>query len=124
MREIARQTGLSRNTVRRYLRDEQAGRYRQREPRPTKLNPVKDYLLERVVAARPHWIPATVLLWELQEAGYEGGISQLRAFLAPYKRVEPEPVVRFEMPPGKQMQADFTVIHYGDRPGCVHGQRS
>jgi transposase len=116
VREIARQTGLSRNTVRRYLRDEQAARYKQREPRPTKLDPFKDYLLERVAAARPHWIPATVLIRELQEAGYEGGISQLKAFLAPYKRAEPEPVVRFETPPGKQMQADFTVIRRGRAP--------
>ncbi|MEZ0602546.1 helix-turn-helix domain-containing protein, partial [Paraburkholderia sp. IW21] len=109
VREIARQTGLSRNTVRRYLRDEQAIRYKQREPRATKLDPFKDYVLERVAAARPHWIPATVLLRELQETGYEGGISQLKAFLAPYKRPEAEPVVRFETAPGKQMQADFTV---------------
>jgi len=116
VREIARQTGLSRNTVRRYLRDEQAGRYKQREPRPTKLDPFKDYLLERVAAARPHWIPATVLLRELQEAGYEGGVSQLKAFLAPYKRAESEPVVRFETAPGKQMQADFTVIRRGRAP--------
>ena len=60
-REIARQMGLSRNTVRRYLRDEQAPRYKQREPRPTKLDPFKDYLLKCAIAARPHWIPATVL---------------------------------------------------------------
>ncbi len=71
VREIARQTGLSRNTVRRYLRDAQAGRYKQRELRPTKLDPFKGCLLERVAAARPHWIPATVLLRELQEAGYQ-----------------------------------------------------
>jgi transposase len=116
VREIARQTGLSRNTVRRYLRDEQAGRYKQREPRPTKLDPFKDYVLERVAAARPHWIPATVLHRELQETGYEGGISQLKAFLAPYKHHEAEPVVRFETPPGKQMQADFTVIRRGRAP--------
>ncbi|QOK83705.1 IS21 family transposase [Ralstonia solanacearum] len=116
VREIARQMGLSRNTVRRYLRDGQAGRYKQREPRPTKLDPFKDYLLERVAAARPHWIPATVLLRELQDAGYEGGISQLKAFLAPHKRVAIEPVVRFETPPGKQMQADFTVIRRGRAP--------
>lgn len=42
VREIAPQTGLSRNTVRRYLRDELAGRYKQREPRPTKLDPFKN----------------------------------------------------------------------------------
>jgi len=116
VREIARQTGLSRNTIRRYLRDEQAERYKQRELRPTKLDPFKDYLLGRVAAARPHWIPATVLLRELQDAGYEGGISQLKAFLVPYKRAEPEPVVRFETAPGKQMQADFTVIRRGRAP--------
>jgi transposase len=116
VREIARQTGLSRNTVRRYLRDEQASRYSRREPRATKLDPFKDYLLERVAAARPHWIPATVLLRELQEAGYEGGISQLKAFLVPHKRPEVEPVVRFETAPGKQMQADFTVIRRGREP--------
>lgn len=116
VREIARQTGLSRNTVRRYLRNEQASRYAQREPRATKLDPFKDYLLERVAAARPHWIPATVLLRELQESGYEGGISQLKAFLAPHKRPDAEPVVRFETAPGKQMQADFTVIRRGREP--------
>jgi transposase len=108
--------GLSRNTVRRYLRDEQANRYSPREPRGTKLDPFKDYLLERVAAARPHWIPATVLLRELQDAGYEGGISQLKAFLVPHKRPEAEPVVRFETAPGKQMQADFTVIRRGRDP--------
>jgi transposase len=116
VREIARQTSLSRNTVRRYLRDELAGRYKQRELRPTKLEPFKSYLLERVAAARPHWIPATVLLRELREAGYEGGISQLKAFLALHKQREAEPVVRFETAPGKQMQADFTVIRRGRAP--------
>ncbi|MGF6574894.1 transposase [Paraburkholderia sp. GAS333] len=119
VREIARQTGLSRNTVRRYLRNEQASRYSQHEPRATKLAPFKDYLLERVAAARPHWIPATVLLRELQEAGYEGGIDQLKAFLAPYKRPEVEQVVRFEAAPGKQMHPDFTVIRRGREPSLA-----
>ncbi|MCY1473645.1 hypothetical protein D9M68_69340 [compost metagenome] len=113
VREIARQTGLSRNTVRRYLRDEQAGRYRPRESRATKLEPYHGYLLERIEAARPRWIPATVLLRELRERGYDGGISQLKVFLAPHKRAEPEPLVRFETAPGKKMQADFTVIRRG-----------
>jgi transposase len=52
--------------------------------------------------------PATVLLREIREQGYPGGISQLREYLAPLKRGEPEPVVRFETEPGEQMQADFT----------------
>jgi hypothetical protein len=89
VREIARQTAFAQITVRRYLRDEQARRYKPREPRATKLYPFKDYPLERVAAARPHWIPATVLLRELQVAGYTGGISRLEAFLPPINIAKP-----------------------------------
>lgn len=113
MREIARQTGLSRNTVRRYLRESPVNRYGPRAPRPTKLDPFKAYIDERIEAARPRWIPATVLLRELRERGYAGGISQLKAFIAPMKRSAPEPVIRFETAPGVQMQADFTVVRRG-----------
>lgn len=116
VRQIARQLGCSRNTVRRYLRDEQAQRYGPRQPRACKLDGYKHYLSERVEQARPRWIPATVLLREIRERGYEGGISQLKAWLAPLKRVEPEPVVRFETPPGKQMQVDFTTVRRGREP--------
>jgi transposase len=35
IREIARETGVARNTVRRYLRDEAAARYKPRPPRST-----------------------------------------------------------------------------------------
>ena len=116
VRAIAKQLGCSRNTVRRYLREADARRYKPRAPRPSKLDPYKDYLRQRVEQARPRWIPATVLLREISEHGYGGGISQLKAWLAPLKTSEPEPVVRFETPPGKQMQADFTVVRRGRDP--------
>jgi transposase len=116
IRQIAKQLGCSRNTVRRYLREELASRYGPRVPRATKLDPYKAYVLQRVEQARPKWIPATVLLREIAERGYDGGISQLKAWLAPFKQVEPEPVVRFETPPGAQMQADFTWIRKGRDP--------
>lgn len=51
-----------------------------------------------------------MLLREIQAAGYEGGISQLKAYLAPFKVIPPDALVRFETEPGRQMQADFTVI--------------
>ena len=116
VRQIERQLGCSRNTVRRYLRDEAAGRYGPRAPRVRKLAPFETYLNERVEQARPRWIPATVLLREIAERGYAGGISQLKGFLAPLKRTTPEPVVRFETEPGVQMQADFTVVRRGRDP--------
>jgi len=116
VRSIAKQLGCSRNTVRRYLREEAARRYGPRQPRACKLDDYRSYLHERIEQARPRWIPATVLLREISARGYGGGISQLKVFLAPLKKVEPEPVVRFETPPGKQMQADFTHVRRGRDP--------
>ena len=80
IREIARDLGVSRNTVRRYLRGGQA-QYTPRPKRPTKLAPYEDYVRARLAAAQPDVIPATVLLRELAEQGYTGGISQLKAFI-------------------------------------------
>jgi len=116
VRSIAKQLGCSRNTVRRYLRDDAARRYGPRQARACKLDDYRSYLHERVEQARPRWIPATVLLREISERGYDGGISQLKAWLAPLKKTEPEPVVRFETPAGKQMQADFTHVRRGRDP--------
>lgn len=109
IREIAREMGVSRNTVRRYLREEGAPRYPERLARRTKLDPYKAYLTERVRQARPVWLPATVLLREIRAQGYGGGISQLKAYLSPMKPVKNDggPVVRFETAPGQQMQVDF-----------------
>ena len=76
IRQTARETGLSRNTVRRYLREGSSVRYGPREPRVCKLDAYKVFLQERLAQARPEWIPATVLLREIRAAGYEGGISE------------------------------------------------
>jgi transposase len=117
VRAIARELGVSRNTVRKYLRREaKLPKYQERAARATKLEPFKDYLHERVEAAKPRWIPATVLQREITERGYAGGISQLKGFLSPLRRREEEPLVRFETPPGKQLQVDFTTIRRGRNP--------
>jgi transposase len=113
IREIARMLEVSRNTVRRYLRVARLPRY-EREPRPSKLDPYKHYLAERVKAAAPEWIPATVLLRELRSLGYAGGITILKEHLAGLRPVaKPEPLIRFETEPGRQMQCDFATIRRG-----------
>jgi transposase len=113
IREIARMLNVSRNTVRRYLRHEGLPRY-QRRARPSKLDQYKRYIDERVKAAVPEWIPATVLLRELRALGYRGGYSILKDHLATLRPViEPEPLIRFETDPGRQMQADFATIRRG-----------
>jgi transposase len=114
IREIARETGSSRNTVRRYLRDESAARYKARPPRTTKLDPFKDYVIERLTAAAPERIPASVLLRELREQGYTGGYTILKVLAASVRPKEgAAAVVRFETGPGEQMQVDWAVIRRG-----------
>jgi len=115
IREIAREMGVSRNTVRRYLRDDEAERYRPRPLRRTKLDPFKGYVIERLGAAAPERIPASVLLMELRERGYAGGYTMLKVFVASVKPPEAaEPVIRFETAPGEQMQVDWAVIRRGE----------
>ena len=55
VREIARQLDCSRNTVRRYLRDQAAQRYGPRDLRVCKLDGYKSYLQERIEQANEDW---------------------------------------------------------------------
>src|SRR4051812_45495633 len=111
VREIARELGVSRNTVRRYLRDEEAVRYKARPQRVAKLAPFKGYVARRLASAAPDRIPASVLLSELRERGYTGGYTMLKVFVASLKPVAAAaPIIRFETAPGEQMQADWAVL--------------
>lgn len=114
VRGISRQLGISRNTVRRYLRDiAQSPDYGPRAARPSKLDPFKPYLRERIEAAKPYWIPAVVLCRELQIRGYDGQEGIVKNYVRQFKPITKEPVVRFETAPGQQMQVDFTTIKRG-----------
>jgi transposase len=107
--------GRSRNTVRRYLRGGDTAATRKPGPkRPEKLDPYKTYIIDRMAAASPDAIPASVLLREIQERGYDGGYSRVKQFvrgLVPASA--PEPVVRFEKEPGQRMQADWATVGKG-----------
>jgi transposase len=117
VREIARDLGLSRNTVRKYLRGRAEDERSPRASRVQKLDPFKQYLRDRVRSAHPTWLPATALLLELRELGYSGGITHLRIFLMSLRSVAaPDPVVRFETEPGRQMQVDWIVFRRGKLP--------
>jgi transposase len=68
-RHIAKLLGISRNTVKKYLASLEVS-YKKRAPKETKLEPYHDYLKQRVDAARPEWLPATVLFIEIKKQGY------------------------------------------------------
>ncbi len=81
IREIARQRGRSRNTVKRCLRDAGAERYGPRAASPTRLDTFEPYVPARIEAARPQSIPAVVLLREITGRGDSGELTQLEAFV-------------------------------------------
>lgn len=108
LRAIAQAIGASVNTVRKYLASEAAPRYRPRPPKPGKLAAFETYLRERVAAAHPAWIPATVLYREVKERGFTGCERLVSRFVRHLKPAKAEdPVVRFETEPGRQLQVDW-----------------
>jgi transposase len=106
IRQIAKQTGLSRNTVRKALRAKAPPVFKTPQ-RSSKLDPFKDYLRQRHTECG---LSAVRLLQELEPMGYSGSIDLLRRFLKPLKapaKALAKATVRFETPPGQQAQADW-----------------
>jgi transposase len=85
-----------------------------RAAKPTKLDDYRSYLKSRVEAAHPDWIPATVLYEEIKALGYTGGVRMVSGYLATLKpKRKEDPLVRFETPPGRQMQVDWGAFKLG-----------
>jgi transposase len=116
---IARELGLDRGTIYRWIAsgqldrdlDAERVRYRPRPPRPGQLDPYKP-----VIQARLAEYPALTsmrLLAEVRAAGYTGCRSQLSVFVQGVRpRPAVEPVVRFETGPGQQAQVDFARVAF------------
>ena len=106
VKAIARMTGLSRNTVRRVLREKAPQPYRRAE-RLCQLDPFKDYLRDRFGET---CLSAMRLIDEIRPMGYAGSLQTLRRFLGPLRKEagrNGKLTVRFETPPGKQGQSDW-----------------
>jgi len=108
IKAIGRELGISRTTVRKYLRAAQVPTASARAAKPTKLDDYRDYLQARVAAAHPDWIPSTVLFDEIVAFGYTGSVRTVSGYVATLKpQRRDDPLVRFETPPGRQMQVDW-----------------
>ena len=113
--QIARQLGISRQTIYNWI-DEPDDKAR-RVHRPSKLDSYRPYIQGRLERFD---LPATVLLREIREQGYDGGITILREHVAEIKdRQITRLVDRFETEPGRQAQVDWkscgTIMHNGHR---------
>lgn len=114
---IARQLGISRRVLYYWLetgqldRDVDAAGPRAPRPRLQLLDRYKPLIQERL-GTYPA-LSAVRLFQECRAAGYAGGMTQLRAYVAAVRpRPVPEPVVRFETVPGEQAQFDFAAVKF------------
>lgn len=115
LREIARMTGFSRNTVRKYLRDGLS-----REPRP---RPRRGSKLDAYKPTIDDWMKSglfncQVMLARLRELGYTGGVSTLKNYVQRFRPPKRQrATLRYETPPGEQAQLDWGICEYVDERG-------
>ena len=106
-KDIAAELGVHPKTVSRALK-RLAKPAPPRPPRPSKLAPFTA-LVDRWLADGV-W-NAVVIFRELQAAGYTGGLTTLRSYIAPRRMQRPSrATVRFETVPGHQLQSDWGTI--------------
>jgi transposase len=115
----ARQLGVDRRTINRWVAIGQLGREGDtgevprpvRKSGPTKLDPYKPIVISRL--EKYPELTTVRLFEEIRAAGYTGGLTQLKIFVQQVRpRPAPEPVVRFETEPGAQAQVDFAEISF------------
>jgi len=104
LKDIAAELGVHPRTVRRALK---RGGEPPRRPkqRPSKLDPYKAQV--DALLAEGIW-NAEVIFRHLQQAGYSGKLSILRAYIRPKRQLRPSVgTVRYETAPGYQLQHDW-----------------
>lgn len=118
-KDIAAELGVHPKTVSRALKRGDAPS-RERKRRGSKLDPHKakiDRLLSEGV-----W-NAVVILREIQQDGYDGGLTILRDYIRPKRALRrSRATVRFETEPGKQLQSDWgeITVDIGGHPTKVY----
>jgi transposase len=112
--EIARELGVSRRTVYHWIEGGQLDRdldnaVVQYAPRPAIACKIDAFrpIIDTRLAEFPK-LTATRLFDEIRAAGYVGGYTQVKEYVRGVRPAPvPDPIVRFETPPGHQAQVDF-----------------
>lgn len=102
--EIARRLEVDRKTVRRALASEKFPA-KHPIPRPSKLDPYKPYLLERI--REYPTLSATLLQNEIVRFGYTGEVRILQEYLKGLRESRREVFLRLETLPGEYAQVDW-----------------
>jgi transposase len=121
VRRSAKILGLSRNSVRKYLRSPGIPQPKPRAPRKSKLDPYASYVRQRVGEGVENCV---VLLRELRARGYTGQYTVLKDFVQPLRQRPPTAAgatLRYETAPGEQAQVDFGYCTYTTPEGVTRG---
>ncbi|KKC45812.1 integrase [Paenibacillus sp. D9] len=119
IREIVRETGHARNTVRKYVRDGQIPESKEREKRGSKLDPFKETI--------DRWMKedglfnCQAMLMRLKEKGYTGGATIIKDYVQQKRPPwQSKATVRYETLPGDQAQVDWGFCETVDANGRAH----
>lgn len=116
---VARKMNMSRNTVKKYLREGDQKDKRSGAAKPSKLDPFKP---EIALLMEEGIYNAVTIFERLQEKGYNGKITILKDYLKPLRPVvikEGPAVRRYESKPGSQVQMDWGICKYIDLKGRI-----
>jgi transposase len=103
--DIARETGYCTKTISKWLKTNETPSYKPRPKKPSKLDPYKDYIIQRMGKGV---FNCELLLREIKERGYKGGKTLVKDFAQPFrKQFRVQAVRRFETAPGEQAQVDW-----------------
>jgi len=105
---ISYQTGHTRKTIRKYIKLRDQPTYKPRPPRPSKLDPYKEYICGRL---KEYPLTAVRLFEEVQGQGYDGSYSLVKRYVGKVKGITSvKAVYSFETRPGKQAQVDWSEV--------------
>jgi len=108
---LARETGYDRKTIDRHLSLDQPSKHPQTRQKPSKLDPFKPYIQERL-NNYPR-LSRVRLLEEITNLGYDGGTTILGDYI---RQIRPNITIpaelRYETKPGEMMQCDWLEYPY------------
>lgn len=115
--KVSRDTGISRNTIRKYLREGEQEHGLKGCKRPSKLDPYKTQIDELIASGIYN---AEVIYTRIVAKGYSGKVTIIKDYLRPRRPVtvtQGPAVQRYETKPGRQVQMDWGICNYIDPNG-------
>lgn len=114
MRQIARETGRARRTIKRMIASEEPPKYQRRQPRQShKLGPYKQRIQELLsenknLPRKQRWT-AHKIYEEIQKEGYQGAASTVRHYVGQARKLLKQPTVYLPLAfdPGSDAQVDW-----------------